>query len=176
MDLNIQHSIGNKLQIENNTILITNYIYPLKRYGILPYDDNRVILNVHIDDTDYINASWITGRREIATQGPLPNTVVHFLQMICEQNVEAIVMLTKTIEETRQSSFYFESISVKGIEKCEQYWPELDQSLEFDHMVIKTLEETEVIKNEYYQRRLQIEGKICFLPVHVLYKQIGYLN
>ena len=85
MNLNIQHSIGNKLQIENNTILITNYIYPLKRYGILPYDDNRVILNVHIDDTDYINASWITGRREIATQGPIPNTVIHFLQMICDK-------------------------------------------------------------------------------------------
>ena len=102
MDLNIQHSIGNKLLIENNTILIN--IYPLKRYGILPYDDNRVILNAHIDDTDYINASWITGRREIATQGPLPNTVVHFLQMICEQNVEAIVMLTKTIEGNRKSS------------------------------------------------------------------------
>ena len=163
MDLNIQHSIGNKLLIENNTILINNYIhpyvYPLKRYGILPYDDNRVILNAHIDDTDYINASWITGRREIATQGPLPNTVIHFLQMICEQNVEAIVMLTKTIEGNRQSSFNFESFSVKGIVKCEQYWPEVDQSLVFDHMVIKTLEETEVIENEFYQRRLQIEGK-----------------
>ena len=116
MDLNIQPSIGNKLLIENNTILINNYIHPylcpLKRYGILPYDDNRVILNVHIDDTDYINASWITGRREIATHGPLPNTVVHFLQMICEQNVEAIVMLTKTIEGNQQSSCkYLKSIS-----------------------------------------------------------------
>ena len=119
-------------------------------------------MNSHIDDTDYINASWITGRRLIATQGPLPNTVIHFLQMICEQNVEAIVMLTKAIEENRQSSFYFESLSLKGIIKCEQYWPELDQSLEFDHMVIKTLEETEVIKNEFYQRRLQIEGKFFF--------------
>ena len=119
-------------------------------------------MDVHIDDTDYINASWITGRREIATQGPLPNTVVHFLQMICEQNVGAIVMLTKTIEGNRQSSFYFESFSVKGIVKCEQYWPEVDQSFVFDHMVIKTLEETEVIENEFYQRRLQIEGKFFF--------------
>ena len=122
---------------------IVNFINYLHRYGILPYDDNRVILNSHIDDTDYMNASWITGRREIATQGPLPNTVVHFLQMICEQNVDAIVMLTKTIEENRQSSFYFESFPVKGTVKCEQYWPEVDQSLVFDHMVIKTLEETE---------------------------------
>ena len=131
-------------------------------------------MNSHIDDTDYINASWITGRREIATQGPLPNTVAYFLQMICEQNVEAIVMLTKTIEENRQSSFYFESFSVKGIVKCEQYWPELDQSLVFGHMVIKTLEETEVTGNEFYQRRLQVEGKFSlFFQLHVLHKQIG---
>ena len=56
-------------------------------------------------------------------------------------------------------SVYFESFAIKGTVKCEQYWPELDQSLVFDHMVIKTLEETEVKENEFYQRRLQIEGK-----------------
>ena len=64
-----------------------------------------------IDGSDYINASWITDKMEIATQGPLPNTVVHFLQMICEQKIDVIVMLTKTVEESRRSSckFSFES-------------------------------------------------------------------
>ena len=45
-----------------------------------------------------MDPSWITGKREIATQGPLPNTIVHFLQMICEQKVDAIVMLTNIVE------------------------------------------------------------------------------
>ena len=66
--------------------------------AIHPYDRNRVILKPDANGDDYINASWITGNDMIAAQGPLANTVVHFLQMIVEQNIEAIVMLTKLSE------------------------------------------------------------------------------
>ena len=65
---------------------------------IHPYDENRVSLVPDANGDDYINASWIKGNREIAAQGPLVNTVVHFLQMIVEQKIEAIVMLTNTTE------------------------------------------------------------------------------
>ena len=130
-----------------------------------------------IDGSDYINASWITDKREIATQGPLPNTVVHFLQMICEQKIDIIVMLTKTVEESRRASckFNFESkylidiviiqknhsstISAMGNTKCEKYWPDVSKSLTFDHMEIKTLDETEMIVDEIIQRTLKIESK-----------------
>jgi protein tyrosine phosphatase len=53
---------------------------------------------------NYINASWIKNPKinsqptEIACQGPVPHTIVHFLQMLVEQNVDAIVMLTKCAE------------------------------------------------------------------------------
>ena len=58
-------------------------------------------LEEDIDGEDYINASWISGRQFIATQGPQPNTIAHFLQMIVEQKVEAIVMLCKTSEKNK---------------------------------------------------------------------------
>ena len=68
---------------------------------LIPYDHDRVTLEKDIDGEDYINASWISGRQFIATQGPLPGTIVHFLQMIVEQKVEAIVMLCKTSEKNK---------------------------------------------------------------------------
>ena len=58
-------------------------------------------LKEDIDGENYINASWIKGEQIIASQGPLPNTIVHFLQMIIEQKIDAIVMLCKTLEEDK---------------------------------------------------------------------------
>ena len=51
---------------------------------------------------DYINASWVaTGgiHKFIASQGPLPASVSHFLQMIHENKVTVVVALTKLIEK-----------------------------------------------------------------------------
>ena len=75
----------------------------LLRYGnILPYDHNRVTLSNTAEDNDYINASWIaTGgaHKFIASQGPLPASVAHFLQMIRENKVTVVVGLTKLMEK-----------------------------------------------------------------------------
>ena len=62
-------------------------------------------LEEDIDGEDYINASWIRGEQIIASQGPLPNTVVHFLQMIVEQKIDSIVMLCKSLEEDKSGTF-----------------------------------------------------------------------
>ena len=63
----------------------------------LPYDDNRVELKEPIEeDVDYINASWING--QIAAQGPMQHTTPHFLQMLIEQKIQMVIMLTKTEE------------------------------------------------------------------------------
>jgi protein tyrosine phosphatase len=71
--------------------------------NILPYDGNVVKLKVPIDDMDYINASFIANPgfgppKEIACQAPLTNTLVHFCQMLVEQKVDVIIMLTKCHE------------------------------------------------------------------------------
>ena len=98
------------------------------RFGnIHPYDFNRVKLKTPINGVDYINASYITGDLAknpanpdqpdddevkddptnparwsninfIATQGPLPETVGHQLELICENKVDIIVMLTRCTE------------------------------------------------------------------------------
>lgn len=48
-------------------------------------------------------------RRYILTQGPLPNTILHFWLMIWEQNSRAIIMLNKIVEKNQVSYIYFPS-------------------------------------------------------------------
>ena len=94
--------------------------------NILPYDFNRVKLKTAINGMDYINASFITGIHSgsnefktsgeitktdfqdfparfsnisfLASQGPLAQTCAHHLQMILENNVKLVIMLTKIRE------------------------------------------------------------------------------
>ncbi|GAB6026053.1 hypothetical protein CHUAL_012259 [Chamberlinius hualienensis] len=92
---------------------------------VLPYEDNRVKIAPSKDNkTGYINASHVsvtvgqTCRFYIASQGPLPNTVANFWQMVWEQNAQIIVMLTEVKEH--------------GRDKCYPYWPQEDnEKLEF---------------------------------------------
>ncbi len=75
----------------------------LNRYGnILPYDRRRVVLSRKVGgDCDYVNASWIRGfggSRFIASQGPMEHTCPHFWQMVFENRVHLVVMLTKLKE------------------------------------------------------------------------------
>uniref|UniRef100_A0A3B3CL12 protein-tyrosine-phosphatase n=1 Tax=Oryzias melastigma TaxID=30732 RepID=A0A3B3CL12_ORYME len=66
------------------------------RYKDIVPDHSRVKLSLITSkkDTDYVNASFIKGvsesRAYIATQGPLPHTVVDFLRMIWEFNVQVV--------------------------------------------------------------------------------------
>ncbi|XP_072222960.1 tyrosine-protein phosphatase non-receptor type 12-like isoform X2 [Leuresthes tenuis] len=83
---------------------------------IVPFDHSRVKLTFTTskNDTDYINASFIKGvsgsRAYVATQGPLPHTVVDFLRMLWEYKIEVIVMACREFE--------------MGKKKCELYWPQ----------------------------------------------------
>ena len=77
------------------------------RYGnITPYDLNRVILLNPFQGCDYVNASWISNNvflqslpTFIAAQGPLVQSLPHFLQMILENKVSVVVMLTEISEK-----------------------------------------------------------------------------
>lgn len=89
---------------------------PKNRYiEAVPYDHNRVALaRVDSDGSDYINASFIVDTdpahpKYIATQGPQERTLIHFWQMLWEQNVSVIVMLT--------------TLTDMGLSQCYQYWP-----------------------------------------------------
>ncbi|XP_011301846.1 tyrosine-protein phosphatase non-receptor type 7 isoform X2 [Fopius arisanus] len=83
--------------------------------GVLPNPQSRVIL-ADVEDPvgSYINANYIRGydgeqNRFIATQGPLPNTVTDFWRMIWLDNVQAIVMMTRLFEASKN--------------KCDVYFP-----------------------------------------------------
>ncbi|XP_017354038.1 tyrosine-protein phosphatase non-receptor type 3 isoform X2 [Cebus imitator] len=82
---------------------------------VLPYDTTRVLLQ---GNEDYINASYVNMEipaaklvnRYIAAQGPLPHTCAQFWQVVWDQKLSLIVMLTTLTE--------------RGRTKCHQYWPD----------------------------------------------------
>ncbi|XP_065427209.1 tyrosine-protein phosphatase non-receptor type 18 [Chrysemys picta bellii] len=103
---------------------------------ILPYDQTRVVLNLCTDEgqTDYINASFIQGvnnkRCYIATQGPLPHTVLDFWRMIWEYGVKVIAMACREVE--------------MGKKKCERYWPLKQEPLQIGPFSIVQIQEQEL--------------------------------
>ncbi|KAM7323537.1 tyrosine-protein phosphatase non-receptor type 21 [Alexandromys fortis] len=85
---------------------------------VLPYDDARVeLVPTKENNTGYINASHIKVSVSgiewdyIATQGPLQNTCQDFWQMVWEQGITIIAMVTAEEEGGREKSF--------------RYWPRL---------------------------------------------------
>ncbi|XP_053165359.1 tyrosine-protein phosphatase non-receptor type 14 isoform X2 [Hemicordylus capensis] len=85
---------------------------------VIPYEENRVeLVPTKENNTGYINASHVkvtVGGEKwhyIATQGPLPQTCHDFWQMVWEEGVNVIAMVTA--EEER------------GRSKSHRYWPKL---------------------------------------------------
>lgn len=109
---------GNIVDGQSNpcTISMKDEHKHLNRYvNIVAYDKNRVKIqepSQHTFKTDYINASHVNGatNKYIATQGPVPDSMAAFWQMIWEQNVSLVVMVTSEVEG--------------GKLKCHRYWPD----------------------------------------------------
>ncbi|XP_052764461.1 receptor-type tyrosine-protein phosphatase alpha-like isoform X2 [Mya arenaria] len=102
--------------------------------GIYPYNDTRVKLRDC--ETDYINASFIDGYKKrhayIAALGPMSKQLDDFSpfwQMIWQEKVETIVMLTNLVED--------------GKDKCEQYWPDLGTSKVYGKVHVSSQSEDE---------------------------------
>ncbi|KAM4712107.1 tyrosine-protein phosphatase non-receptor type 12 isoform 3-T4 [Anableps anableps] len=115
---------------------------------ILPFDHTRVKLTLKTtnQDTDYINANFIKGvggpKAYIATQGPLPNTVIDFWRMNWEYNVAVIVMACREFE--------------MGRKKCERYFPLRDEEpLSFGPFRISC--ESEQQRTDYFIRTLMVQ-------------------
>ncbi|XP_062871383.1 tyrosine-protein phosphatase non-receptor type 22 [Trichomycterus rosablanca] len=130
---------------------------------IVPFDHSRVklSLNTSKNDTDYINANFIQGalgpKAYIATQGPLPHTVLDFWRMLWEYNVEVIIMACREFE--------------MGKKKCERYWPEtmVDSFVCEPFTILCELEEN---KGDYLIRTL----KVTFNKSSRTLKQLHYMN
>ncbi|XP_037551850.1 tyrosine-protein phosphatase non-receptor type 12 [Nematolebias whitei] len=115
---------------------------------ILPFDHTRVKLTLKTtnQDTDYINASFIKGvdspNAYIATQGPLPNTVIDFWRMNWEHNIAVIVMACREFE--------------MGRKKCERYFPRQgEEPLTFGPFRISC--ESEQTRTDYSIRTLIVQ-------------------
>jgi len=90
----------------------TELNYCRNRYqDVLPEESCRVKINtMKEDNSDYINASFISGHKQkyISCQAPLPHTISHFWCMVWEQQSAVICMLTRTIEgEKRKADVYW---------------------------------------------------------------------
>ncbi|XP_052762052.1 receptor-type tyrosine-protein phosphatase epsilon-like [Mya arenaria] len=116
--------------------------------GIYPYDDTRVKLRDF--ETDYINASFIDGYNKrhayIAALGPMSKQLGDFSpfwQMIWQEKVEKIVMLTNLVED--------------GKDKCEQYWPHPGTSKHYGMHSVSCLNEDEYA--DYKRREFTISKK-----------------
>ncbi|NXV42542.1 PTN22 phosphatase, partial [Uria aalge] len=130
---------------------------------ILPFDHSRVELSLITSDADshYINANFIKGvygpRAYIATQGPLPTTVIDFWRMIWEYEVLIVVMACMEFE--------------MGKKKCERYWAEAGGSpLQCGPFAVAC--EAEEKKNEYVIRTLKVTLNEEIRTVH----QFHYKN
>ncbi|XP_062518188.1 tyrosine-protein phosphatase non-receptor type 4-like isoform X2 [Corticium candelabrum] len=101
---------------------------------ILPYDHTRVVLQGE-DDNNYINANFVNMdlphtsevNKYISSQGTLEHTVKDFWQMIWEQGIKLIVMLTKEYEDEHL--------------KCFRYWPPVGETKNHGRLEVRCEEE-----------------------------------
>jgi len=131
---------------------------------LLPYDHSRVVLssNANVGNSDYINASFITDHDPrnpayICTQGPLPNTVADFWQMVWEQGSVVIVMLGRAAEA--------------GTQLCHRYWPEEGSDLYHIyevHLVSEHIWCDDYLVRSFYLKNLQTNETRTVTQFHFL--------
>lgn len=165
----LQHQPPSPQELEEEFLIPSNFVSPedldvpghasKDRYKtILPNPQSRVCLGraQSQEDGDYINANYIRGyggkdKAYIATQGPMPNTVSDFWEMVWQEEVSLIIMLTQLRE---------------GKEKCVHYWPTEEETYGPFHIRIQDVRECP----EYTVRRLSIQLQEEHRPVkHVLF-------
>jgi len=107
----------------------------------LTHTDNNIlfsIISVNCCDLQMeIPGSGIISRY-IAAQGPLPETSLDFWEMIWEQRSSLVVMLTTNVE--------------RGRVKCHKYWPEVGETLQFEHLTLNCGAETASDNGSYILR------------------------
>ncbi|XP_052692786.1 receptor-type tyrosine-protein phosphatase kappa-like [Crassostrea angulata] len=117
-------------------------------HSSLPYDHSRVILRRNVGTSDdYINANYISGAERkneyIATQGPLKTTIVEFWEMVCQDQIQQIIMLTNLTEQ--------------GKVKCCQYWPMDGMTDIYGTVSVKSIEEKSFAS--FTKRKLEVSQR-----------------
>jgi len=138
------------------------------RYNnIVAYDHTRVHLKEakrQNSPCDYVNANYVSSFTNqqgfIACQGPLPSTFSDFWEMIWNNNVSVIIMITNLIENGRR--------------KCDRYWPRdgkevykhitvsIKQTQVFANYTIRTF----IIKNNKLSKRTKAGGERKLVQYH----------
>ncbi|XP_012584628.1 PREDICTED: tyrosine-protein phosphatase non-receptor type 18 [Condylura cristata] len=114
---------------------------------VVPYDQTRVILSLLQEEghSDYINGNFIRGsdgsQAYIATQGPLPHTVLDFWRLVWEFRVKVILMACREVENGRK--------------KCERYWAQEQEPLQIGLFCI-TLKREKWVNADIILRTLQV--------------------
>lgn len=102
----------------------------MNRYrNIKSADGHGYELRTQFKESNYINATVydFNGRKYIATQGPLKNTVSHFWMMVMENKSSSIVQLANWVEGGKAKVFkYLPEISPDG--KCAPLLTDADDS------------------------------------------------
>ncbi|XP_044625198.1 tyrosine-protein phosphatase non-receptor type 18 isoform X2 [Equus asinus] len=126
---------------------------------VLPYDQTRVILSLLQEEGhgDYINGNFIRGTdgspAYIATQGPLPHTLLDFWRMVWEFGVKVILMACRETENGRK--------------KCERYWAQEQEPLQIGLFCITLTRETR-LNADTMLRTLQVTFQKESRPVYQL--------
>ena len=102
--------------------------------NIVPFDENRVVLDSQYFDCNYINASYIYECQFIATMHPTKATHRDFLQMIYQTEASMVIMLTTRKEKAK---------IVGGVSNRVCYWPKKDEIIECEPFVARLINSTE---------------------------------
>eukprot|EP00092_Neocalanus_flemingeri_P011524 GFUD01012419.1.p1 GENE.GFUD01012419.1~~GFUD01012419.1.p1 ORF type:complete len:975 (-),score=207.58 GFUD01012419.1:44-2638(-) len=118
---------------------------------MVPYDQNIATLTTKTGNpaSDYVSASWIRFKnypqKFIASQAPKPNTFAIFWQLVFEQKVHVIVMITDLVDGNKV--------------KAHQYWPDMDSpTLQLEGgMKVEYLSHS--YPGTYYHRKMRITSQ-----------------
>ncbi|KAI9085537.1 hypothetical protein K1719_032380 [Acacia pycnantha] len=135
---------------------------------VLPFDDNRVVLESSSDHRPtamgYINASFLSisssesVSKFIATQGPLPHTCEDFWEMVIQYGCPVIVNLTALVESNKI--------------KCDDYFQADGKPMKFGNISV-VCEWMEIVENSLVLRLLKVYRKEDppFSVLHIHYPE-----
>ena len=111
--------------------------------NIVPFDENRVVLDSQYFDCNYINASWVESYHQfIATIHPTKTTHRDFLQMVYQTEASMVIMLTTRREKAK---------IIGGVSNRVCYWPKENEPINCEPFVttlINSTETTAVVNQE----------------------------
>ena len=124
--INVELETDEALKVENTSK------NPLKH--IIPFNENRVVIQSLYFDCDYINASYINDYQFIASIHPTKETHQDFLQMIYQTEASMVIMLTTRKEKAKM---------ISGVSKRVCYWPKKDEPINCEPFVSTLINSTE---------------------------------